>query len=252
MGDLSSSLSLEQKAVVARTIEQTLWDKNLTKKHLVGLTKLGSDTIYEALNKKRPVFTDKTIFKIERVLGKKFLATTTLSGGDRKQTAPEHMGGYTLTIAKPYIGEYVCVRPAFQNPKNLYVYLMDIEWSDEDGHLVFQEKSRQDIKYTNRGSIYLPRSSPIVNLVTIAEGKVRHIVASHIDGDGVMLGLLQTLFNPFAAAFVPVSAPFMMKKTQGQTVSVGEIDDKKSEYKAYRQGLEQVSKDGFGKYIGVA
>ncbi|MDP1961523.1 MAG: hypothetical protein Q8K93_04900 [Reyranella sp.] len=175
------------------------------------LTDLASDTIYDALNSKKPHFSDRTLFKIEKALGKSFL------GQRRRQEdeAPEHLGSYSVSAAKPYIGEYVCVRLDFTNPRNLYVYLMDIAWSDEEGHLTFQEKQRKDAKFTNKGNVYLPPGSPIVNLVTVHQGKVRHIIASQIDGDGVMRGLLQTLHNPFGAAYVPVSTPFVLRKTNG-------------------------------------
>jgi TIR domain len=165
--------------------------------------------------------------------------------------APEAMGGYSFRTAEPYIGEYVCVRPDFKNPKNLYAYLMDISWNEDDGHLIFQEKKRKDAKFTHTGDVYLAEGSPVVNLVTIAKGKVRQIILSTIDGDGVMKGLLQTLYNPFGTAFMPVSAPFVLKKTNGHEFAMGELDETMSDYKAHRQLLEGVKKDGFGEYIGL-
>jgi hypothetical protein len=165
--------------------------------------------------------------------------------------APEAMGGYSFRTAEPYIGEYVCVRPDFTNPKNLYAYLIDISWSQNDGHLIFQEKKRNDAKFTHTGDVYLAESSPIVNLVTIAKGKVRQIILSTIDGDGTMKGLLQTLHNPFGTAFIPVSAPFVLRKTNGHEFAMGELDETTTDYKAHRQLLEEVKKDGFGKYIGL-
>lgn len=165
--------------------------------------------------------------------------------------APDAMGGYSLKTAERYIGEYVCVRPDFTNPKNLYAYLMDISWSQNDGHLVFQEKNRKDPGFSHTGEVYLAESSPIVNLVTIAKGKVRQILLSTIDGDGVMKGLLQTLHNPFGTAFMPVSAPIILRKTNGRQFAMGQLDETQSDYKAHRQLLEGVKKDGFGKYIGL-
>jgi hypothetical protein len=165
--------------------------------------------------------------------------------------APEAMGGYSFRTAEPYIGEYVCVRPDFKNPTNLYAYLMDISWNEDDGHLIFQEKKRQDAKFTHTGDVYLAEGSPVVNLVTIAKGKVRQIILSTIDGDGVMKGLLQTLYNPFGTAFMPVSAPFVLKKTNGHEFAMGELDETQSDYKAHRQLLEEVTKDRFGKHIGL-
>jgi hypothetical protein len=165
--------------------------------------------------------------------------------------APDAMGGYSFKTAEPYIGEYVCVRPGFKNPKTLYAYLMDISWSQNDGHLIFQEKNRKDAKFTHTGDVYLAEGSPVVNLVTIAKGKVRQIILSTIDGDGVMKGLLQTLYNPFGTAFMPVSAPFVLKKTNGHEFAMGELDETQSDYKAHRQLLEEVTKDRFGKHIGL-
>jgi hypothetical protein len=174
-----------------------------------------------------------------------------VAGLSQDTGAPDAMGGYSFKTAEPYIGEYVCVRPDFKNPKNLYAYKMDISWSQNDGHLIFQEKNRNDAKFTHTGDVYLAERSPFVNLVTIAKGKVRQIILSTIDGDGVMKGLLQTLYNPFGDAYMPVSAPFVLKKTNGQQVAIGELDETTSDYKAHRQLLEQVKKDGFGTYIGL-
>ncbi len=168
---------------------------------------------------------------------------------DAGKGVPEAMGGYSVKAAEPYIGEYVCVRPDFENPKNLYAYLMDISWSESEGHLIFQEKQRQDVKFTHTGDVYLAEGSPIVNLVTIAKGKVRQIILSTIDDDGVMKGLLQTLYNTFAMNYIPVSAPFVLRKTNGRPFALGKLDETNSDYAAHRQLLEGVKKDGYGKYI---
>lgn len=169
-----------------------------------------------------------------------------LSGG-----APDAMGGYGLKKAAPYIGEYVCVRPDFKNPKNLYAYLMDISWSPNDRHLVFQEKGRKDAKFTHTGDVYLAEGAPIVNLVTTAKGKVRQVILSPIDADGVMKGLLQTLYNPFGTAFMPVSAPFVLRRTNGHQFALGELDETNSDYQVHRQLLEGVKINGFGRYIDL-
>lgn len=163
---------------------------------------------------------------------------------------PDAMGGYSLRTAEPYIGEYVCVRPYFKNPKNLYAYEMDISWSEDQGHLIFQEKNRRDAKYTHKGDVYLAEGSPVVNLVTITKGKVRQILLSTIDG-GVMKGLLQTLHNTSGTALKPVSTPFVViKKTNGRQFEIGELDETRSDYAAYRHLLEEVGK-GYGEYIGL-
>jgi hypothetical protein len=165
--------------------------------------------------------------------------------------APNTMGGYSFQMAEPYIGEYVCVRPDFKTPKSLYTYLMDISWSQSDGHLIFQENDRKDPQFTHRGDVYLAESAPIANLVTVAKGKVRQIILSTIDDHGVMKGLLQTLYNPFGAALMPVSAPFVLRKTNGQQFALGKLDETASDYKAHRQLLEEVDQKQFGKYIGL-
>jgi len=198
-----------------------------------------------------PNFSDKTIYRIEDALGKTFLGTEEKADKDRS-SAHEDLGAYSAKAARVYIGEYICFRPAFNNPKNLYAYLIDIEWNDDEACLVFQEKKRHDEGRVQRGKVYLPPRSSFVHLVTIDEGTVRHIIVSPIDRDGAMKGLIQTLFNPAGTMYLPVSAPFILKKTNGKPFTVGVIDERKSEYKAHRDLLEQVFKDGYGKQISIA
>jgi hypothetical protein len=241
---IASSLSDKDKIAVAQSILNKMWDRDLTKKDLINLTGLSKDTVYEALNLKKPQFSEHTLFKFERALQTSFRNKTSLD----KSSAPEEMGGYTLKTAKPYIGEYIYVRPAFENPSNLLVYEIEIGW--EDNYLFFQEKNRKDARHTQRGKVYLPPSSPVVNLVTIAEGYIRHIILSQIDNDGIMRGLIQTLFNPFANAYIPASAPVVMRrKTSISNFQLGTLDEKHRDYKIHRDLIEQAAKNDFFKII---
>ena len=51
----------------------------------------------------------------------------------------------------------------FANPANFNAYLVAISWSDERKCLVFEEKSRFDGKYLQKGTVHIPFGTSYMN-----------------------------------------------------------------------------------------
>lgn len=243
-----AELSEAERALVARQIQREIDRRQLSRYQLAERAKLSLSTVEKALIGQ---FSERTLVRIETAIDKKFITTAEASptGG---VIAPEEMGAYTKKSVRNYIAEYQCIRPAFERPDMIYTYLMDISWDDEAGCLRFSEKKRADPTHTQSGFVYIPQSSPYISLVTISAGWVRHVIASQLDGQGIMRGLVQTLFNPRGNMFMPVNSPIVLRKTGGSALPVGRFDSKSANYGQLRDLLDETFSQDFAKQISVA
>ena len=105
---------------------------NAVKQHLAGLgwsrkqlqrKDLSLSTINKAL---AGDFSDITLAKIEAILQHSFSPGRT--DGEHHSEAAKVLGGYARSAVAELEGRYVCVRPAFSNPRLIYAYGLTIFW----------------------------------------------------------------------------------------------------------------------------
>jgi hypothetical protein len=237
-----AQLPLEQRAAIVRAIKKAMWRKNDMKRtKLAQLIKRSEDCVHNALNERNPIATDQTITLIEEALGQTFLP----SEGESAQTntdASDALGGYSAKSVKGYIGEYVCIRPAFDRPQDLNVYLMDIVWKDIEGCLAFQEKERSDGRDPKSGRVYINKQG-FMSLLMIDRGDVRQIILSELE-DGVLAGLILTLSRIRGNAHIPVTAPLVVFKANGRRFELGRIEERNAIYKTYQELLLKAVEHG--------
>jgi transcriptional regulator with XRE-family HTH domain len=165
------------------------------------------------------------------------------------QAAAEELGGYTFESTKILWGDYLFVRPSFSNPTNLNAYIIHIRWEGSKATLVFEERSREDAKYTQSGSVYLPPGQPFFHLLSTQLGAIRMYTVSRPDGDGLLRGMISTVGNPKGAIYIPVAAPIFLRRLQSnENPQLGFITPENPAYLNYQEILASVTAEEFGTF----
>jgi len=182
--DQGSLQSKSQRLAIAAAIQHHLDAHGLARKDLIRdyLSKSTIDKLFQG------EFSERTLTKIEAILN---IALTPKHAEDDQ--APSQIGGYTLQAVDYLQGDYLCVRPLFTDPTNLNAYLIRIAWDGATRSLRFEELSRRDAKYAQKGTVYIPFGTPFLNLVSTHLGNLRTVLLSLPDGEGVCRGLITTL-----------------------------------------------------------
>ena len=231
--------SKPDKKAIASAIQRYLDANGLARKDLirVHLSKSSIEKLFQG------DFTERTLNKVEGILKTSFRK----SSAGRDDTADRSVGGYVFDAVEYLQGDYLCVRPMFANPANFNAYLVTISWSDERKCLVFEEKSRFDGKYRQKGTVHIPFGTAYMNLVSSSAGNVRTILLSLPDSDDLMRGIILTLSNPKGSVYIPVAAPIVLRKLRkAEEPELGVITENQRSHGEYQSSLATVLTEEFG------
>jgi len=230
--------SKPDKKAIATAIQRYLDANGLARKDLIRehLSKSSIEKLFQG------DFTERTLNKIEGVLKTSFQRPSAV-----KETAAKSVGGYVFDAVEYLQGDYLCVRPMFANPANFNAYLVAISWSEERKCLVFEEKSRFDGKYRQKGTVHIPFGTAYMNLVSSSAGNVRTILLSLPDSDDLMRGIILTLSNPKGSVYIPVAAPIVLRKLRkAEEPELGIITENHRSHGEYQPLLATVLTEEFG------
>ena len=239
--DQGSLQTKSQRLAIAAAIQHHLDAHGLARKDLIRdyLSKSTIDKLFQG------EFSERTLTKIEAILN---IALTPKHAEDDQ--APSQIGGYTLQAVDYLQGDYLCVRPLFTDPTNLNAYLIRISWDGATRSLRFEELSRRDAKYAQKGTVYIPFGTPFLNLVSTHLGNLRTVLLSLPDGEGVCRGLITTLSNPKGTMYTPVAAPvFLRRLAANEQPEVGFIKPDSASYAPYLDVLASVVADEFAGFV---
>jgi hypothetical protein len=231
--------SKPDKKAIASAIQRYLDANGLARKDLIRehLSKSSIEKLFQG------DFTERTLNKVEGILKTSFRK----SSAGRDDTADRSVGGYVFDAVEYLQGDYLCVRPMFANPANFNAYLVTISWSDERKCLVFEEKSRFDGKYRQKGTVHIPFGTAYMNLVSSSAGNVRTILLSLPDSDDLMRGIMLTLSNPKGSVYIPVAAPIVLRKLRkAEEPELGVITENQRSHGEYQSSLATVLTEEFG------
>ena len=231
--------SKPDKKAIASAIQRYLDANGLARKDLIRehLSKSSIEKLFQG------DFTERTLNKVEGILKTSFRK----SSAGRDDTADRSVGGYVFDAVEYLQGNYLCVRPMFANPANFNAYLVTISWSDERKCLVFEEKSRFDGKYRQKGTVHIPFGTAYMNLVSSSAGNVRTILLSLPDSDDLMRGIILTLSNPKGSVYIPVAAPIVLRKLRkAEEPELGVITENQRSHGEYQSSLATVLTEEFG------
>jgi hypothetical protein len=230
--------SKPDKKAIATAIQRYLDANGLARKDLIRehLSKSSIEKLFQG------DFTERTLNKVEGILKTSFRAPSAV----REDTADRSVGGYVFDAVEYLQGDYLCIRPMFAHPANFNAYLITISWSDERKCLVFEEKSRFDGKYRQKGTVHIPFGTAYMNLVSANAGNVRTILLSLPDSDSMMRGIISTLSNPKGSVYIPVAAPIVLRKLRkAEEPELGIIAENHRSHGEYRSWLATVLTEEF-------
>jgi hypothetical protein len=235
--------SRAERRAIADDIERYLDTKGMARKDLIRpyLSKSSVEKLFQG------DFTDRTLSKVEGILNRTFARSAPKP--ERNSTALKKFGGYSFETVEFLQGDYLCIRPLFNNPTKLNVYSISLSWNDNDGLLTFVEKGRADAKYSQKGIVYIPFGTPFMNLVSNDVGALRSILLSLPDEDGLSRGIISTLSNPKANVLIPAASPIVLKRLQGDaTPDTGIVGVEHASYDEYHGLLAAVMAEEYGLF----
>jgi len=243
-----ADLSAELSQAIAARVREELARRRLSRQALADLAKISISTLEKALAGHRP-FTLATTIRLEEALG------VTLRAAVRTPTqglAPESLGAYARAAVAWLEGEYLTLRPSFEEPDAVYAYRTEIAWDEAASSLAFREAARQDADFTQKGVVSLPNQSGHIYLVTSELGQFRLITLGRPAIGGEMYGVLATLQAGQGSHLTPAAAPIaFIPLRRVADAAFGRITSGAARHDDYRGILARVTDKGFARFFGT-
>jgi transcriptional regulator with XRE-family HTH domain len=243
---MENGVTNESDAHFARQVREELARRRMTRQHLADEARISLSTLEKALSGQRSL-TLATRIRVRNALG--LAEPAQAEEAAPAGVAPVALGAYSRAAVRALEGDYLTLRPSFEQPGRIYAYLTAIEWDAARGHLVFTESGRRDAAYAQRGSVSLPHQSGHLYLVTSEQGQYRLAVLGRPTIDGALYGLLTTLYAAGGSQLVPVSTPLAMVPAGADAV-LGLVAPGDAAHAGYARHLGRVDGEAFGRLVG--
>jgi transcriptional regulator with XRE-family HTH domain len=241
-----ADLSFELSQAIAGRVREELARRRLSRQALADLAKISISTLEKALAGSRP-FTLATTIRLEEALGAPLRAPPRSAS---QGLAPEALGAYSHPAVAWLEGDYVTLRPSFEDPEAVYAYRTEIAWDDTSSSLVFREASRLDAEFTQRGVVSVSHQSGHIYLVTNEQGQFRLVILGRPAIGGEMCGMLTTLQAGQGSHLTPAAAPIAFIPLRRVADPVfGRIPAGAANYDTYRASLARVTDKGFARFF---
>lgn len=242
-------LDIGQSDAVALKVREELARRRLSRQWLADEARISISTLEKALAGRRP-FTLGTVIRLEEALKVELRAPAVRAPEAKVGSgfAPEEMGAYARPAVQWLEGNYLTLRPSFDEPGAIYAYRTVIEWDAERNHLRFAESARLDSEYTQSGFVSFPYLSGHIYLVTIHAGQYRMVLLGR-PSRGAMCGVLTSLVSGAGSQLIPAATPITYVPTDGTTEpQVGLIRPGMECYDEYRRRIDQIRDKGFALF----
>lgn len=249
LASAEADLSTELSQAIAARVREELARRRLSRQALADLAKISISTLEKALAGRRP-FTLATTIRLEEALGAPLRAPAYAAAAPSPGLAPETLGAYSRPAVAWLEGEYLTLRPSFEDPQAVYAYRTEIAWDEASSSLAFREAARQDADFTQKGAVSLSNQSGHIYLVTSEQGQYRLVMLGRPTIGGEMYGMLSTLQAGQGSHLTPAAAPIafipMRKVTEA---AFGRILAGGAHYDDYRATLARVTDKGFARFF---
>lgn len=244
-----ADLSTELSQAIAARVREELARRRLSRQALADLAKISISTLEKALAGRRP-FTLATTIRLEEALGASLRAPVRAAASAPAGLAPEALGAYSRTAVAWLEGQYLTLRPSFEDPKAVYAYRTEIAWDEASSSLAFREAAREDADFTQKGAVSLSNQSGHTYLVTNEQGQFRLIILSRPVIGGEMYGMLTTLQAGQGSHLTPAAAPIaFVPLRRVEDPRFGRVAPGTSHYDLYRAALGRVTDKGFARFF---
>jgi transcriptional regulator with XRE-family HTH domain len=245
-----ADLSTEQSQAIAARVREELARRRISRQHLADQARISISTLEKALAGRRP-FTLATTIRLEEALGAPLRAPVRAApAAALAGLAPEALGAYSRAAVAWLEGEYLTLRPSFEDPAAVYAYRTEIAWDEASSSLAFREAARQDAEFTQKGAVSLSNQSGHTYLITNEQGQFRLIILGRPVIGGEMYGMLTTLQAGHGSHLTPAAAPIAFIPLRRVTdAAFGRIAAGGAHYDDYRATLVRVTDKGFARFF---
>jgi transcriptional regulator with XRE-family HTH domain len=245
-----ADLPAELSQAIAARVREELARRRLSRQALADLARISISTLEKALAGRRP-FTLATTVRLEEALGASLRAPVrSAASAAPTGLAPETLGSYSRTAVAWLEGEYLTLRPSFEDPKAVYAYRTEIAWDEASSSLAFREAAREDADFTQKGAVSLSNQSGHTYLVTNEQGQFRLVILGRPAIGGEMYGMLTTLQAGQGSHLTPAAAPIAFIPLRRVTdAAFGRIGPGGAHYDDYRATLGRVTAKGFARFF---
>ena len=244
-----ADLSTELSQAIGTRVREELARRRLSRQALADLARISISTLEKALAGRRP-FTLATTIRLEEALGASLRAPVRATASTPSGLAPETLGAYSRTAVAWLEGEYLTLRPSFEDPQAVYAYRTEIAWDEASSSLAFREAARQDADFTQKGAVSLSNQSGHTYLITNEQGQFRLVILGRPVIGGEMYGMLTTLQAGHGSHLTPAAAPIAFIPLRRFTdAAFGRIGAAGAHYDDYRAILARVTEKGFARFF---
>jgi len=243
-----AELSIELSQAIAVRVREELARRRLSRQALADLAKISISTLEKALAGRRP-FTLATTIRLEEALGATLRAPVR---APPPALAPETLGAYSRPAVAWLEGDYLTLRPSFEDPEAVYAYRTEIAWDDASSSLAFREAARLDADFTQKGAVSLSNQSGHIYLVTSEQGQFRLVTLGRPTIGGEMYGMLATLQAGHGSHLTPAAAPIAyVPLRRVADAAFGRITRGGAHFDDYRATLARVTDKGFARFFSL-
>lgn len=238
------TINASDRQKIIQAVRAYMAKERISREEFATRTKLGKSTVDKLVV---GIFSEKTVLQVEAQLG-----TSLRSSGDGANFAAEEVGKYTYEDVKKYLGDYVFARPSFRDESVIHAFHMGIEWDRNAKALMVKEKSKGK-KVLQFGTIYIPRASMHIFVLSIQGAWVKSIILSQLDIYKRMKGLMLTMGRAFGNVYAPMAMPVIMNQyEQVRDDMVGTITPGSPSYEEYLLDLQAVEQEQYAKWARVS
>jgi hypothetical protein len=238
------TINASDRQNIVQAVRAYIAKERISREEFASRTRLGKSTVDKLVV---GIFSEKTVLQVESQLG-----TSLRSSTEGTEVAAEEVGKYTYEDTKKYIGEYVFARPSFRGEDTIYAFHMGIEWDRNAKVLLVKEKGK-DKKVLQFGTIYIPRASMHIFVLSTQGAWVKSIILSQLDIYKRMKGLMLTMGRAFGNVYAPMAMPVIMNQyEQVRDDMVGTITPGSSFYEEYLLDLQTVEQEQYAKWARVS
>ncbi len=247
------NLPADESRIAIACVREELARRRMSRQRLADEAKISVSTLEKVLSGRRP-FTLATLVRLEDSLGISLRAMkpALANGRDRSSVAPDELGNYARPSVAWLEGSYLTLMPSFGEKAAISAYRTEIAWDDTQSCLSFRESDRADAAFTHFGCVSMPNQTGHIYLVTNRHGQQRLAILARPTRDGVMHGVLSTLYSGRGAQLTPVAAPIVLTPLTGKAAtSFGRIATGHADYARYRTLLKRTIEEGFAVFMGI-
>ena len=237
-------INASDRQKVIQAVRAYMAKERISREEFAARTKLGKSTVDKLVV---GIFSEKTVLQVEAQLGTSLRSLTGAA-----EFAAEEVGKYTYDDAKKYVGDYIFARPSFRDEDVVHAFHMGVEWDRDKKALLVKEKSK-DKKALQFGTIYIPRASMHIFILSTQGAWVKAIILSQLDIYKRMKGLMLTMGRTFGNVYAPMAMPVIMNRYEEMREGmVGTITPGSPFYEEYLLDLQAVEQEQYAKWTRVA